>query len=234
MRRFALPLFALLLVAPALAADAPKTDAAATSATTAPAGSIVLKLELPKPMFVGTPTNIKSENLEKVTGRKRADFFVPAGTVLLSKDKPVTGSDDAPTVGDLKQLTDGDKDGADGSYMELGPGKHYVQIDLSAPAKIAAILVWHYHQNARVYRDVVVQLSDDPDFAHPVTVFNNDHDNSSGLGVGADKEYIETNEGKLIDVKGKTARYVRLTSRGNTDNDLNHYVEVEVYGTPQK
>jgi hypothetical protein len=32
-------------------------------------------------------------------------------------------------------------------------------------------------------------------------------------------------------VKG---RYVRLYSNGNTSNDLNHYVEVEVYGTPVK
>jgi hypothetical protein len=27
---------------------------------------------------------------------------------------------------------------------------------------------------------------------------------------------------------------VRLYSSGNTSNDLNHYVEVEVYGTPAK
>ena len=28
------------------------------------------------------------------------------------------------------------------------------------------------------------------------------------------------------------ARYVRLYSNGNTANDLNHYVEVEVFGKP--
>ena len=49
-----------------------------------------LKLKLPKPMFIGTPTNIKSANLEPVTGKPRPPFFVPKGTVLLSLKKPVT------------------------------------------------------------------------------------------------------------------------------------------------
>ena len=41
-----------------------------------------LKLKLPKPMFIGTPTNIKSANLEPITGKPRPPFFVPKGTVL--------------------------------------------------------------------------------------------------------------------------------------------------------
>jgi hypothetical protein len=41
-------------------------------------------------------------------------------------------------------------------------------------------------------------------------------------------------EGRLFDPKAVAARYVRLYSNGNTVNDLNHYVEVEVYGTPVK
>ena len=39
-----------------------------------------LKLKLPKPMFIGTPTNLKSPNLEVVTGKSRPPFFVPKGT----------------------------------------------------------------------------------------------------------------------------------------------------------
>jgi len=86
-----------------------------------------------------------------------------------------------------------------------------------------------------VYRDVIVQVSDDPDFITNVkTIFNNDHDNSAGLGIGKEKEYIEVNEGRLINPRGVKARYVRLYSRGNTSNDMNHYVEVEVYGTSKK
>jgi len=44
------------------------------------------------------------------------------------------------------------------------------------------------------------------------TVFNNDHDNTSGLGAGKDKEYIETFDGKLFDPKGVKARYVAFTA----------------------
>ena len=67
--------------------------------------------------------------------------------------------------------------------------------------------LWHYHSQARVYRDVVVQLSDNPAFkAGVTTVFNNDHDNSAKLGVGPDKEYIEVAEGRLIDPKGAKGR----------------------------
>ncbi|MBT7165226.1 MAG: hypothetical protein HN904_20775, partial [Victivallales bacterium] len=66
------------------------------------------------------------------------------------------------------------------------------------------------------------------------TVFNNDHDNSSGLGIGRDKEYIETFEGRLVAIPGKKARYVRLYTNGNTTDDMNDCVEVEVFGQPGK
>ena len=200
----------------------------------APAGKEELKLKLPKPMFIGTPTNIRSPNLEKVTGKSRPPFYVPQGTVLLSAKKKVTSSDNAPVIGELDMITDGEKSGGDGFFVELGPATQWVQVDLGASRPLYAILVWHYHSQARVYRDVVAQVSDDPAFKTGVTtVFNNDHDNSSKLGAGADKEYIEVAEGRLVDPKGAKGRYVRLYSKGNTTNDLNHYVEVEVYGLPK-
>jgi hypothetical protein len=70
-------------------------------------------------------------------------------------------------------------------------------------------------------------------------VYNNDFDNSSGLGLGKRLEYIDDYRGKLIDArtaKGEPVkgRYVRLYSKGNTSNDMNHYVEVEVFGKPAK
>jgi hypothetical protein len=199
------------------------------------AGKEELKLKLPKPMFIGTPTNIKSPNLEPITGKARAPFMVPVGTKLVSLKKPVRSSDSQPVIGELSMVTDGEKDGGDGYFVELGPGKQWVQVDLGASYALHAILLWHYHSQARVYRDVVVQVSNDKDFAKGVTtVFNNDHDNSSKLGIGKDKEYIEVAEGKLIDPKGVAGRFVRFYSSGNTTNDLNHYVEVEVYGTPVK
>jgi hypothetical protein len=194
-----------------------------------------LKLQLPKPMFIGTPRNIKTPNLETVTGKPRGPFFVSKGTKLLSLKKAVASSDSQPVIGELSFVTDGEKSGEDGYFVELGPGTQWVQIDLGAENTLAAVLVWHYHSQARVYRDVIVQVSNDKDFVSGVTtIFNNDHDNTSGLGIGRDKEYIETNEGRLIDPRGAKGRYVRLTSNGNTSNDMNHYVEVEVYGSPSK
>jgi hypothetical protein len=193
-----------------------------------------LKLKLPKPMFVGTPTNVKSPNLEAVTGKPRGPFMVPVGTKLLSFKRPVRSSDMQPVIGEMDMITDGEKEGGDGYFLEIGPGKQWVQIDLGASYALHAILAWHFHSQPRVYRDVIVQVSDDKDFLKGVTtVFNNDHDNSSGLGLGKDKEYIEVAEGRLIDSKGARGRYVRLYSNGNTSNDLNHYIEVEVFGTPQ-
>lgn len=198
-------------------------------------GKEVLKIQLPKPMFVGTPKNIRTPNLETVTGKPRGPFMVPAGTVLLSAGKPVAASDKEPVIGDIAYVTDGKKSGEDGYYVELGPMLQWVQIDLGRSQELQAIVAWHYHSQARVYRDVVVQVSDDKDFiAGVTTVFNNDHDNTTGLGAGKDKEYIETFDGKLFDPKGVKARYVRLYSGGNTSNDMNHYVEVEVYGLPAK
>lgn len=233
-RNLALALGLLTLTGASQAARAADDASTTATATADSAGKEELKLELPAPMFMGTPTNIKSSNLEKITGKKRAPFLVPKGTVLLSAGKPVTAQDMAPVIGEVTMVTDGDKEGSDGSFVELEPGKTWVQIDLEQPATLAAILLWHYHGEARVYRDVVVQVSDDPDFAGEVTtLFNNDHDNSSGLGLGKDKEYIETNEGRLIDPKGAKGRYLRFYSNGNSTNELNHYVEIEVYGAAQ-
>jgi hypothetical protein len=194
---------------------------------------VPLKLDLPKPLLDGTPRPIKVSNLEPAQVGTPPPFMVPAGTVLLSLNKPATSSDSSPVIGELTCVTDGDKSGIEGSYVELGPGVQWVQVDLGAPARLAAIAVWHFHAEARVYHAVVVQLSNDPDFKAAVTtVFNNDDTNADGLGKGSDYAYVETYRGRVIDAKGVTARYVRLYSDGNTSDELNHYTEVEVYGRP--
>jgi len=191
-----------------------------------------LEFDLPKPVFIGTPKDVPAgTRMEPATGKKAPALMVPKDTVLLSEYMEVGSSDEEPIIGELDLVTDGDKEAADGSYVELGPMLQWVQIDLEEVSKIFAIVVWHYHMDARVYHDVVVQVADDPDFITNVrTVFNNDHDNSSGLGVGEAYEYFETNQGKVIDAKGVEARYVRLYSNGSTSSDQNHYTEVEVYG----
>jgi hypothetical protein len=198
--------------------------------------TVELKLDLPRPLFVGTPKNLPpGTTVEKPTGKPRPPLMVPKGVELLSLKKPVKMSDSDPVVGKPELITDGGKEGTEGNWVELASGLQWIQIDLQKPAEIYAIVLWHYHAEARVYRDVVVQLADDADFIDNVrTVFNNDQDNSAGLGVGKDNEYFEMAEGKLIDVKGIKARYVRCYSKGSTSDEQNHYIEVEVHGRVAK
>lgn len=194
---------------------------------------VPIEIKLPKAVFEGTPTNLRGvTNLEKPLGKARPPFLAPASTTNLALGKPVICSDDEPIIGEVNYITDGNKEATDGSFVEFFSGAHTATIDLGAESEIWAILVWHYHKQARVYFDVVVQTSNDPDFIESVTHFNNDIDNSLGLGVGTDKNYVETSEGKLINAGGTHARYVRLYCNGNSSNELSHYIEIEVYGRP--
>lgn len=200
-----------------------------------PQGRLVpLEIKLPRTLPDCTPRNIKmSPYIEKPSSAPRPPLLVPEGTVNVSRGKPVMASDAEPVIGELRLITDGEKESADGGYVELGPGKQWIQVDLKQSMALYAIVLWHYHGEARVYHDVVIQAADDADFIENVcTVYNNDYDNSSGLGLGKDLEYIEDYRGRVIPLGGTRARYVRLYSKGNTSNDQNHYVEVEVFGTP--
>jgi hypothetical protein len=224
---FAIVASLAFLQAPARAADADK--------------QVPLKYEVPKAMFIGTPKNIKAAaTLEPYSEKAKAPLMVPPGCTNLAAKKPITSSDPNPIIGELSLITDGDKDGSDGSFVELAPGKQWVQIDLEKAADISAVVIWHYHAEGRVYHSVVVQVSDDPEFKKDVkTVFNNDYANALGLGAGKNLEYIDDYRGKAIAVKDDKGqpvrgRYVRLHSNGNTSNDQNHYIEVEVFGTAAK
>lgn len=198
--------------------------------------TIPLPVQLPKPAFAGTPTNSPAgSNVEKPLGKPRPVPQVPKGTINLALNKKVTASK-APFEGSLDLVTDGKKEAKAGTAVELKPRFQWIQIDLNASQELLYILVWHFHEQPVVYHDVIVQVSDDPNFIDGVTtVFNNDQDNSGGLGIGKDREYFETSEGKLVDAKKVKARYIRLYSNGSTFSDpLNCYTEVEVYGVPAK
>jgi hypothetical protein len=202
-----------------------------------PAGWEPLPLKLPHPKLIGTPKSFTGARLSKCTPSlwlPRPPFYAPKGTANLALNRPVTASDSDPVVGELKQITDGNKEAGEGNFVELGPNLQYVQIDLGRPSILYAMLIWHDHQYFTVYHDVVVQVADDKDFITNVrTLFSNDHDNSSGLGIGQDwAEYLETFNGLLVPAEGILARYVRLYSNGSTDSDLNRYTEVEVWGQP--
>ena len=238
MRRFGLLLTSMTIVAFAMAVPAmDDTPTQGVSKESKKDGDLVaIPLELPKPAFKGTPKHIPpGTHLEKPRKGPRPQFLAPKGCKNVARGKPVSSSDDDPIIGEVELITDSGKEAQEGEFVEFGPGTQWVQIDLEAECWIYAIVIWHHHSNARVYHDVVVQLAGDEDFITvEATPFNNDHDNSSGLGIGRDKEYWETYQGKLIDAKGAKARYLRLYSNGSTADDQNHYTEVEVYGLPVK
>jgi len=197
-------------------------------------GLTELKLELPPPGQIGTLKPIKGMphlRASRAKGKKRPAFYVPEGVKNLASGKKVTSSDDLPIIGEPKMLTDGDKNGKGLSLVEFAPGKQWVQIDLGKKTNIYAIVIWRNHWNCVAYKDVIVRVADDADMIiNCKTVFNNDHDNSSKLGIGKDMAFQETHEGEIVNAKGIKGRFVRIYSNGNTENDMNYYSEVEVYG----
>lgn len=194
---------------------------------------VPVKVKLPTAQFFGTPKDIRAPRVKPVQTKLGPPFLAPEGTKNVALGKPVSSSDPEPIIGELAMATDGDKEAGEGSFVELGPLLQYITVDLQDEHVIYGIRLWHYHQEARVYFDVVIQVSNDPNFAAGVkTIFNNDMDNSSGLGLGKDMHYVDTHFGELFDAKAVCGRYVRLYSRGNTADDQNHYIEVEVYGRP--
>jgi hypothetical protein len=160
------------------------------------------------------------------------------GDQLLSRDCRVTSSASAPCRGELAFVTDGDKEctESESNMVKLSQGVQWVQIDLKTSKVINAVCIWRYHAIPWVCRDVIVRLADDINFEQGVvTVFNNDHDNSSGLGIGGDKEYIDDFSGKIIAVQRVRARFVRVYSNGNYLDQgamdlFNYYTEIEIYG----
>ena len=194
-----------------------------------------LKLKLPMPTLKGTPEDLpQGPNIEPVPKGPPADFNVPKGVVNVAAGKPVTSSV-APFTGELKQVTDGDKEAFDDQAVEMKKGTQWIQIDLGTPVSIAAVAIWHDHRYVQLFRDVIIQVSDDPEFKNGVTtVYNNDTDNSSGMGIGTDKEYFETRYGRVIDGKNAKGRYVRSYTKGSNQSAINSIQEIEVYAVPAK
>lgn len=196
-----------------------------------------LPLVLPGPAMKGTPPNLPTNTTaEPLTSKPPPIFYAPKGVLNVALHKPVSASDSNLISGDLSQITDGKKGAFEENVVTLRRGLQWVQVDLQGEFRLYAIVIWHDFQAPVVYRDVIVQISNDPEFKSGVhTLFNNDQKNSAGFGAGTDREYFDnplTGAGKLIDAKGLKARYVRCYSRGSSDNALNSYIEVEAYGLP--
>ena len=195
---------------------------------------VAIKFELPAPHSSGTPKEVKSDNLEPDPGpgKLRPAIMVPAGydRKLTTEDTKVTTSEEAVT-GDNEYVVDGDKTPDATAMLQLPGGLQWVQLDLGAEHELTAVCVWHDQGDERVYKDVIIRASNDEKFVEGVvTLFNNDHDNSSKLGKGKDKEYRERNDGRPIDVKLTKARYVRCYSAGSSSEPVNNYIEIEVFG----
>jgi hypothetical protein len=208
-----------------------------TAALTALADGLVpLNLNLPAPAFVGTPKDAPQlPNVDPLSTTPRPPFMVPPDVKNLALGAKITSSDPHASPEVLARLTDGRKDAVDSSLVALRKGAQYAQFDLGSTNEIYAIVIWHAFDTLKVFHGVVVQVADDSAFTVNVrTLFNNDTANVSGRGAGTDREYFETNEGKLIDAKGVRARCVRVYSHGSTDSALNEYTEVEIYGRPPK
>lgn len=193
---------------------------------------VPLVLKLPAPAFKGTPKDLpEGMDLEPQSDKPRAALMVPPGCENLVAGLVPSSSDTNASTAKLAQITDGNKEAYEEQIVLLRKGVQYVQFDLKQPSDLYAIVVWHAHDASKVYRCVVAQIADDAAFTRNVrTVFNNDKENKAGLGVGADRQYFESYEGKLIPVKGQKAQFVRLYSRGSTESALNEYTEVEVWG----
>ncbi len=223
-------LFTIAALALTACGKKPSQDSTDAGASSAPTSGVPLSTELPPELIEGTPKPMDVPNLVQAP-IKAPELLVPEGTTLISQGKPVSGSEESPLIGELSMVTDGDKQAGEGYYVELSSGTQWVQIDLGQSAEVAAVWVWHFHSQKRAYNDVVIQVSDDADFKTGVsTIYNNDYDDSSKLGKGSDSPYVESRFGMLVDAKGAKGRYVRLHSQGNTSDEMNHYIEVEVYG----
>lgn len=209
---------------------------AALNISAADGDMVPLDLKLPPPAFKGTPKDIQlSSYVEPLSDKPRPPMMVPSGLKNLAPASKLTSSDKNATASTLQKIIDGDKEANDEAIIFLRKGTQWVQMDLGEAAEIFAIVIWHAHNSAKVYHDIIVQAADDADFIENVrTIYNNDQDNTSGLGVGTDREYFETHEGRLINAKGLKARYLRFYSKGSTESALNEYTEIEVYGRAAK
>lgn len=184
----------------------------------------------------GISQGLEPPHLRKETKIQRPPFMVVPGLENIALYKPVKCSDTEPIIGDIDQINDGLKKSDEFDYVELGPGIQWIQIDLKGICEIHAVVIWHFYKNAVIYNDVIVQVADDDGFKkNKKTLFNNDHDNSSGIGKGSDKAFYSRWWGEIVGARGKNnkgtrARYVRIYTADGMEREHPRFVEIAVYG----
>src|SRR6266516_4708314 len=147
----------------ALAAMALSSQAAdqAQAKNDAPSGALEpLALKLPPPAFKGTPKDIQlSSYVEPLSDKPRPPMMVPPGLKNLAPSAKLSSSSTNTSQESLAKIVDGDTESSDQSIIFLRKGTQYVQMDLGSPCELFAIVIWHAHNSAKVYHDVIVQIA---------------------------------------------------------------------------
>jgi len=178
--------------------------------------------------FAATFTPTDTTHYSTVTGT--ISINVLAFTAITNLAKGIVPTASSTGWSSLAAATDGTKSVSNYADSGSASGLQYIQLNLGKQSEISSIKLWHYFGNPRIYRDVIVQLSNDPNFSSGVTtVYNNDTNNSAGRGTGSNSEYGESSGGLTINFNTVTAQYVRCYSNGSSVNNYNHVSEIEVY-----
>ena len=183
----------------------------------------------------GTATIIAkaADNPENLQAVCQVEVIEKVDNVAFQKPVTASGEIGGGTEYPLKNATDGITDVENNWVGSVGEGKQWFQVDLEDEYELTSLHVWRFFANGgRIYHDCVIQLSNDPTFTTGVvTVYNNDTDNSSGFGAGTEEEYLETSEGKVIELETPVkARYIRLWSNGSDKfPNSNELVEIMAY-----
>lgn len=149
--------------------------------------------------------------------------------VNYAKNKVITSNG---TLSNPRYATDGVSNNQQ-QLTSIGTGLKYMTIDLGKQISLGQIKIVRNISGPRTYKDLIVQSSKTADFSSGVTtVFNNDKDNSAGLGIGLDAEYVEVAEGRTISCTTSDVRYIRVYSNGSNVDADNQFAEVEALGYP--
>jgi mono/diheme cytochrome c family protein len=164
-------------------------------------------------------------SLEKRKKELEAAVAEKAGPRLAEIDQEIK------KVPELKDGNPTDRFGYHSAISSTADAVKWLQLDFGRETDLAEIAIHPCHDDFNKigagfgfpvrYR---VEVANDPAFTAGVTVIA-DHSSADVANPGIEPQVI------AAAAKG---RYVRLYSHGNTANSLNHYIEVEVWGTPAK
>src|SRR5579872_4589325 len=117
---------------------------------------VPLTIKLPAPAFKGTPKDIQlSSYVEPLSDKPRAPMMVPGGLKNIAPSAKITCSDKNATADALAKIVDGDKEASEQSIIYLRKGTQWIQMDFGSPQEIFAVCIWHAHNSAKVYHDVI-------------------------------------------------------------------------------